>query len=418
MRTSSLTRRSLLPALASLSVARLHAQIRPMRVLVQWTTSSPGDWVETTAALWSGLPSRPAPRPGQLGGLDLVPGHVFAVAVQGMVFTGQDHYHVRELPEGGCRVTCWNDDPADFPGRRNARIHDFLPLAPDPALRGAINTRQRVIFYDEVPTQGARTWNEFVPPVSDVRHGIWTLDDVAVQHARARSVNCWWDRRWADHLSSAELDAEGDLKSQRDQGRFKPNDHTITWYWTTTNRAVGIYAAVQEKALSRSVGSGSITVNLAAGAAGVEGLTLTSPASDPNQGSWPTGNYRCQMDISSLGTSCSIRLENDDSETNYVRLNSALTTIVDNEYLAVGGSAANIVTTGIHLMSTGATGSWSPSGSTASDVVMIRFVVTNGNMMAAEDIIFTCDSDAFVDGPWTEGGVNAVRRLTSTGVGK
>ena len=85
-----------------------------MKLLVQWTARDPTDWIEIDSREWPVQPKRPVPQAGALGARDNTPGHPYRLNVQGVEFTG-DHYAVETLPNGDCRVFCWNDDPGDYP---------------------------------------------------------------------------------------------------------------------------------------------------------------------------------------------------------------------------------------------------------------------------------------------------------------
>ena len=109
--------------------------------------------------------------------------------VQGVIFSA-DHYHVQSLPDGGIRVTTWNDDPDDFPdGDFTALIADFLPPALDLALGGRTNTRQTFTTF-----RGADYANFVEPDEADVRHGVWVEDTKLLEHDKIRSPHDW--REW------------------------------------------------------------------------------------------------------------------------------------------------------------------------------------------------------------------------------
>lgn len=173
-----------------------------MRVLVQWTRRRPRDWEEIDSADWGSLPRRPVPAPGQLGAADDAAGWVMALNVQGVEFTGYDHYAVSDIP-GGCQVTAWNDDPDDDPSTPYAGMRwTFLDPAPDPRFDWKVNTRQLVEFWTDEPITGAasggahinRPRAEFVPPTDRARHGVW-VEDADLERHRGRRVTRSW-REW------------------------------------------------------------------------------------------------------------------------------------------------------------------------------------------------------------------------------
>jgi hypothetical protein len=175
-----------------------------LKLYIQWSTRTFHDWIQVESSAWDGLSGRPEPQGTEEGGHDDVPGWIFDLNVQGVMFGGYDHYAVEEAPPDGIRVTVWNDDPAEFPdGQKYARAWTFLPPAPDARFGGAMNTRQSQIIYAQ-PLMAARLdgqpnvrgWSEFVPPVEEViRHGIWVPKPVL--------MTLWKDRRhvgWRDWL--------------------------------------------------------------------------------------------------------------------------------------------------------------------------------------------------------------------------
>lgn len=184
-----------------------------MKVLVQWATLTPGDWQEHDSAAWESLPAKPEPRGGEA--VDDALGWVNRLNVQGVEFTG-DHYAVEHL-RNGCRVICWDDDPADIPPDEFcARVWTFRPLAPDPRIGGRYNTRQSQVVY-AAPAAMARLlrnapyentilvpWAEFVPPPARLmRHGIWLSDDLYRRHGEALTPRGW--REWTEGVPARHI---------------------------------------------------------------------------------------------------------------------------------------------------------------------------------------------------------------------
>ena len=179
-----------------------------MRLLIQWTTDPPTDWVEyeiTKALDLRRLPQKPAPTGGEI--IDSAPGWVAGINLQGVIFDGWDHY-AADIIGGAIRFTGWNDDMQD------PAFTDFLAMDwmfYPPKLRAALDlmdTDQTLTVYDDrspSPWEGqttssgpvvVRPWAEFVVPADrDTRHGINVEDAYWDQVRAARSVHGW--REWA-----------------------------------------------------------------------------------------------------------------------------------------------------------------------------------------------------------------------------
>jgi len=169
-----------------------------MKILVQWTRLNPLDWEEIDSADWPSLSTRPVPASGEFGGADDAPGWILALDVQGVVFSGHDHYSVEDIP-GGCRVTVWDDDPDDpAPTPYVASRWTFLDPAPDLRYGGQVNTRQTVEFWHDEPILGSTSGGlhvthpriEFVAP-PNARHGVWVTDEKLSEHVARQSVRVW-----------------------------------------------------------------------------------------------------------------------------------------------------------------------------------------------------------------------------------
>lgn len=177
-----------------------------MRILVQWAQQNPQDWVTIDSADWHTLPNRGDPphgRGAQNPGNEL--GWVNRLCVQGVHFP-HDHYAVRDLPDGAIEVSTWNDDPEDYPpGDFYAAVWTFQPLFQDPRIGGGWNTRQSRVIYaaDDIrnrlevlgPTENTviRPWQEFVHPLTIVRHGVWLPDELYAEHHAKLSQVRWRD---------------------------------------------------------------------------------------------------------------------------------------------------------------------------------------------------------------------------------
>ena len=182
-----------------------------MKVLVQWATAIPADWVAIDSADWAGLPAKPEPVGGEI--IDDTPGWICQICVQGMSFTG-DHYAVlHDVPAGGCTVYCWSDDPGDFqPGEYFGHVTTFLPLAPDVKFKGAYNTRQtrqffggaaKLMVYADSGIE-ALPFDLFVKPGRKIiRHGIWTTADLDARLKAAQGPTNW--RGWTEDIPAKDI---------------------------------------------------------------------------------------------------------------------------------------------------------------------------------------------------------------------
>ena len=180
-----------------------------MKLLIQWTTDVPTDWTEydiTSVQDIRSLPSKPEPTGGEI--IDGTPGWVFALNVQGVTFTGFDHFS-GDITGDGLAIIAWSDDAADvnFQGYL-AHVWTFLLPKHDPFIN-AVNTDQRLdIYTDTNPERFANQstsagpvivhpWADFtVPkPANLVRHGINVEDSLADAHEAARTARGW--EEWA-----------------------------------------------------------------------------------------------------------------------------------------------------------------------------------------------------------------------------
>lgn len=181
-----------------------------MHLYCQWTTDPPKDWIyyASVSDLLKITP-RPIPHVDHVQGnliekFDNHPGWVHALNVQGLVFSSYDHYAIEQVNEV-CRITVWNNDPLDWADRRIAIRIDFYPLAIDSD--GILNTRQVRThwstrdFYDQW-TKGGKVkfdfpwydWSDFVIPECKHYHGIWTSQEMNLEHCRVRRIHRW--REW------------------------------------------------------------------------------------------------------------------------------------------------------------------------------------------------------------------------------
>lgn len=365
-----------------------------MKILVQWTTRTPADWEEFDSLSWGTLPRKSTPVGGEV--IDDTKGWCHGLNVQGRVFQA-DHYHVSPITDGA-RVTAWNDDS---PGERYARVVDFLTYISDSRLGGAINTRQKQIVFAE-PAARARMertegtifqlWSEFIPPTREVMHGIKVSDQLHLDHRSVRSPRGW--REWTEGVDASELDERGEIKKQRPLGRFPPATGTRTYFMQAAARANGVHTATDEVAFETGADSSSVTEGTGSSSDELSFL-FTTPTSEPDQGTWTTGTFRCSFDAATVDADMEFGLLTlGGSAGHFGRVDSGLSSEVDTQVQTQGA----ITATGITVVDTGSV-TW--TGSTQSDrfecLVAQRNTATMGG---PQTVTLTCDADAFADGPW------------------
>jgi len=399
-----------------------------VRLYFQWTQANPQTWQEldllptgATRRTWEKLPRKPLPQ--DTDPIDDNLGWIAALNVQGVAFTGADHYAVEPIT-GGLRVTVWHDDPDDFPvGKRWADVWTFLTLAPDAKLGGAYNTRQSVVRYAEPDAFDFpfgtphsivtwRPWSEFILPASGITmHGKWVPDALWAQHKAQQTLKDW--REWTDGLPFAEIEG-GKLREQRKQGRYAPSIGTRTYYQRDTNRATGLHALTNEDAFETSAGASeteSVVLNFAKALVWV----FTTPSNEPNSADWPNGTYRIQLDVTAAGADTTygvVDLDASGGPGHFGKTDAALTTET-----SLGQQAeATFTGTGLKL----ATLAVDPAAGLATDRFEV-LVEGKNSVMGDQTLTLRFSSDAWADGPWTAadgnltlqsvGGVAAVSNL-------
>ena len=389
-----------------------------MNLLVQWTLKMPENWAVLDSSAWANLPKLPEPARGRIGDNNTRLGWVFDLNVQGLRFSGNDHYVVEDAGGGAVRVTVWNDDPDDWPeGTKYARVWTLLPLTPDDNLGGAINTKQSQIIYaqDAAKFPSALPWEDFFPIRDAIlaaeleRHGIWVSDVKSEQHVAAQES--WGFKHWVDHLPLEESDAAPSiiisgrrrLKPQRPQGRYKRAGGTITYFQRDTDRP-GVHTVTHEDAFELAAGAGE-TESISIPQLVRRFFQFTTPSNEPNSADWPDGTYRCQLDVSSTGADIIYGLR--DGFGHFARVDSGLTT--DEE--AADQSQPIFSGTGLKM----ATVAWNPAAGAAGDRFECLVYAENQNAHMAEIIELSFDADAFVDGPWVPGGETPVSQTAESG---
>ena len=397
-----------------------------MKALVQWTGRDPDDYLELDFARdplsWEELAKRDVPVPGQIGGLDNLPGYIMGVNVKGLTLNGADHYALRPVTvagESGLELTSWWDDPDDAPiGERRARVWTVLDLAPDPNLGGAINTRQSQVVYAEGqrymsllarPPQNTIVlpWADFDAPNILARHGIWVPDSLHAQHVAARTL--WGWRHWVDHLDDNEVEYEAGyvhngqlamlptprrmLRVQRDMGRWSKAQGTITYYQRDANRAQGWEAATHEDALELTTAA-AVTESVTTDAAAVLCWLFETPANEPNSVDWPSGNYRFQFDCTAASNGLVYAVKGVTNNSGFYQLTSAEGIIT-----AWPQVEADFSGTGLKLATTGTI---NPAAGASGDLFAMR-VTADGDSHNDAITLELNTADSYADGPWVSG---------------
>jgi hypothetical protein len=278
---------------------------------------------------------------------------------------------------------------------------------------GAINTRQTHVTYAdaELRIAGALPWRDFVAPTRNVRHGITVSAAQVDAHNAARTEPNW--RAWVEGLDPSELDKNGEVKEQRRLGRYVLPDGTVTWYQRDTARATGTHAT-DDPADELSLEQVTAPVN-GVPATGIqanediEAFTFITASGEPNQAAWPTGNYRCQLDVISVGAGLSYGLRDlGASEGHFARVDSGLTTDLETKQQA----EAVFTGTGLKLATTGSV-SWT-AGSAGDRLEVLIAVQRDGVGHGNQSIVLDVNTvDSFVDAPF-----NGVQLLAATITGQ
>lgn len=407
-----------------------------MKVRYQFAQKNPTGWQEIDAKDWHTLPSLPIPDKGQLGALNNVPGWIRNVNVQGITNEGFDHVAIEPITIGndeGIKMYSWNDDLddahvegfEDWINEPHAIVWTILPLAPDPKLGMAINTRQSCIRYATglryenllaSPPQNTtvRPWSEFIPPAENItRHGVWLDDAKLKEHIDKAPHHEWGWMHWCEHLPETEIETETEythekqtrilpkarqkLKEQRAQGRYKQAEHTTTYYQQNTSRAAGYITATNENAFETSTAaSGTQTVTTNSGI--VEAWCFCTPANEPNSADWPSGTFHVQVNCTSASATSKYGCGGLGAllgGNGWVRLDSTLATALD----SVSNSLGSAEFSGTGLKLTTPTTTWDSAAGSASDCFSIRVGAQGSNHGDAVTLQFNT-TDSYADGPW------------------
>lgn len=291
----------------------------------------------------------------------------------------------------------------------------FRELAPNEKLGGAITPHTTRVLYAgkrvlEQWTNNSpngyqdmilKPWEEFVlPALGLTRHGIWVSDELEVKHEEVLSLPNW--RAWGEHLDPSELDENGLLKPQYEQGRMSPPQGTITYFLRDTDQASNTHVVTNsgnENEMNDTAGASEteISSNFSAGQEKLEFLWSTL-ADNPNDADWPNGLYECQTDCSAIGADMSYgQLNLGGSIGHFARPNAALTS----EFQVGTQTQGAFTTATLNLGSL----TVDPAAGLASD----RFECLLSGQRAAgchgnQTFTMRYTSDAFARGPWTAAG--------------
>lgn len=401
-----------------------------MKILVQWGTTDPRSWSEYDSSDWARLPRRPEPKSDTVVPAD--EGYGVAFNVQGVVFAG-DRLGMVPLPDGlGVEVHEVWDDPEDYAvGWRHARVWTIPHLGPDPLRNGAINTRLTQTIYAGadvaammryMKATNIHPWEEYTPlPDAAYIHGLWLPNDLYQAHAALHVTRGW--REWVEGLDPRELRdrlcADGVVRPcvlpQRNQGRYVPAEGTRTYFHRDSTLTTSLHTADFENELLTGTGTaGDQTCPTLGGGEDRICWASTTGANQPDNTTWPTGNYRHDIDATSAGAAITFGLLTvGASDGHFARVNDARTTHVDTK---VQQESAGFSGPGVHSATTGSV-SW--GGSTQSDRFEIAIAAgrpaSHGNQSITLELN---ESDDFADGPWVAAGPAAgLRTLALTGAG-
>ncbi|MEE9366734.1 MAG: hypothetical protein V3W44_08615 [Dehalococcoidales bacterium] len=399
-----------------------------MRISLQHSFDNPQNWVDIDHTEWPAYVSA-VKRPLPVGGEMLnTAGYLNCLSVMGLYGDG-DHYAIEPFGVDGVRMSLWYDDMDDInapgyerigPGER-AIVWTFEPMRPiaakgdmwqprltrtvigSPDYLAEVQRREqpagrgppRTCSLDA--TQYIEWANWQPPPEALTLHGIWMPDALHDDHQTIRSPQSW--REWTDGVPAA-LCQNGRLVSQRDIGRYVKPDGTITWFLLDAAEATGAHTAfANEVGLSQT--NPASAVGLASGnySSGDDQIDTawTSPSGEPGTATWPTGDYRCQIDVSAAGTNLSFGFETADTASgHFARVDSGLTADQTTNQ-SIEGLQTGIA---IHLFTTGSVSWGSPSSSDRWECLLAitRSVGLHGNQAITVDVD---QADSFTDGPWT-----------------
>lgn len=397
-----------------------------MKILYQFALKNPTSWQEVDSSNWKHLPKRPVPKKGELGGEDNIPGWIRNVNIQGLTTEGYDHVAIEEITIGndeGVKLTVWNDDPddahiegvEDWVNDPQAIVWTILPLAPDPKLGMAINTRQSCKRYCKGPRYDrlvsdppqnttVRPWEEFAPPSEEItRHGVWIENEKHSEHVEKAPQHEWGWHHWVEHLPENEIEIESEirhnkgqiikqvqprrkLEEQRLQGRYKQAEHTITYYQRSADRAIGNITYTNEDALeltTTTAASESFTTNATSGN---PVWAFTTPANQPNSADWPSGTFNAQLNCTAASTGVTYGI------VKFYRADSTPASIEE-----LGDNLEDFSGTGLKLKTNT---SLDFSAGSANDCFGFK-INASGDSHGDAITLQLNTTDSYADGPWT-----------------
>ena len=410
-----------------------------MKIMFQDALRDAQPWTQIEAKDWATLPKLLVPEHGILGGTNNNLGWVRNVNIQGLTTEGYDHVAIEPIIIGldeGVKLTVWNDDDDDEPIEdHRAIVWTILPLAPDPKLGMAINTRQSCVWYcggsrynklvlNTPQNTTIRPWPEFVQPVEDiVRHGIWLPNNKFAQHINKAPQHEWGWMHWCDHLPESECEIETErthnkqriqlaaprrvLREQRAQGRYNQAARTITYYQRDADRAVGFDVFTHEDALELTT-AGSATESVTTNQTVVKCWSWASPANQPNSTSWPDSNaYHQQFNCAAASTGLTYGSATG-AGFNFHEVVSNLSST--NGVTGTAGGIGEFSGTGLKLMT--CSSPWiTPPGNVQTDVY-VTACAAEGDSHGDAITLTLNTTDSYADGPWTAAVVDIPNRPT------
>jgi hypothetical protein len=310
----------------------------------------------------------------------------------------------------------WYDDPSDWPaGQRWAREWTFrhLKASTDPAYGGAIRPEHEQVIYCEDDIEQVlkaayggvagvtfQAWRDFDPRRANPMSGQWVSDELHAKHLAAQSVQGW--RTWTEGLDPADIDDDGLVKDQREEGRYVVPSGTRTYYHRDTDRAVTFTAAVSQNAFETTTGTAT-TDTQTSNQGGADLWSVTTPSTEPDTATWPTtGSYRYQIDATSVGVDLTFGLltQGAGADGGFHRVTADLAT----SRVKIAQDQAAFSGAGLHLASITDENFNGPA-----EVVTDVFAVVISSVRVAghgnQNITLQLnEADDYADGPWLAAG--------------
>ncbi len=398
-----------------------------MRITLQHSLDNPMDWVAIDHTDWPAYVQahkRPLPVGGEI--LGTLRGYLNCLGSMGLYGDG-DHYAIEPFGTNGCRMTLWYDHAGDLvmpgynpigPGPR-AIAWTFEPMRSIAAKGGMWQPRlTRTVYGSEqyltevkrkecpngIPVgtcSGDKTqyidYSLFPQPDPALTmHGIWMPKALHDDHQTIRSAQTW--RSWTDGVPQ-ELCPGGVLCSQRSIGKYVAADGTITWFLLDAVEANTAHSELTKVGMNQTDPASAIGLVSGGYSSGDDFLEMvwTSPSGEPGVSTWPTGDYRCQIDVASIGANITLGFETADTVSgHFARVDSGATAdqTTNQSIEGLQGGVAN------HLFTTGSVSWGSPATSDRWECLLAatRSVGLHGNQTFTVDVD---QADSFTDGPWT-----------------